>query len=134
MNFPPKSICKRPNCNDPMNLIQRISSKNLQLIFDQFFSASVQTHISPLLQWPNEPDPDCILEETSINFWAIFYRLSWNTHFIKIELTLHKKWAFPLRISSVNPQFPTDLVTFAEEILNAKTWERNVDVLFAWIG
>ena len=37
--------------------------------------------------------------------------------------TLHKKSSFPLRISSVNvtkPQFPADLVTFTEEILNGK--------------
>ena len=38
-------------------------------------------------------------------------------------LTLHKKPSFPLRISSVNmtnSQFPADLVTFIEEILNGK--------------
>ena len=37
--------------------------------------------------------------------------------------TLHKKWSFPLRISSVNvtnQQFPADLVTFSEEMLNGK--------------
>ena len=38
-----------------------------------------------------------------------------------LTVTLHKKWSFPLRISSVNAtksaaQFPTDLVTFTEEI------------------
>ena len=35
--------------------------------------------------------------------------------------TLHKKWSFPLRSSSImwpNPQFLVDLVTFTEEILN----------------
>ena len=37
--------------------------------------------------------------------------------FWKVD-SLHKNWSFPLRIS--NPQFPTDLVTFAEEILNGK--------------
>ena len=38
-------------------------------------------------------------------------------------IELHKKWSFPLRISSVNgtnPQFPADLVTSTEEILNGK--------------
>ena len=38
-------------------------------------------------------------------------------------LTLHKKWSFPLRISSANiliPQETGDLVTFTEEILNRK--------------
>ena len=37
--------------------------------------------------------------------------------------TLHKQWSFPLRISLVNVttlQFPVDLVTFTEEILNEK--------------
>ena len=39
--------------------------------------------------------------------------------------TLHKKWSFPLRIFSINvtksnPQFPTDLVKFTEEIFNGK--------------
>ena len=34
------------------------------------------------------------------------------------HLTRHKKWKFPLRISSVTkPQFHVDLVTFTEEIL-----------------
>ena len=32
---------------------------------------------------------------------------------------LHKKWKFSLRISSVN-EFPADLVTFTDEILNWK--------------
>ena len=39
------------------------------------------------------------------------------------DLTLHKKWSFPLRISLVmwpNPEFPADLVTFTEEILSGK--------------
>ena len=35
-----------------------------------------------------------------------------------METTLHKKWSFPLRISSVN----ADLVTFTEEILNGKLY------------
>ena len=34
------------------------------------------------------------------------------------HLTLHKKWSFPLSISSV--KFPADLVTFTEEILNGQ--------------
>ena len=37
--------------------------------------------------------------------------------------TLHKKWSFPVEISSVNvtnPQETADLVTFTEEILNGK--------------
>ena len=48
-----------------------------------------------------------------------------------VKVSLHKKWSFPLRISSVNvtkssvscgfgPQFPKDLVTYTEEILNGK--------------
>ena len=36
-------------------------------------------------------------------------------------LTLHKKWSFPLRISSVIViKFPADMVTFTEETLNGK--------------
>ena len=40
-----------------------------------------------------------------------------------LKMTLHKKWSFPFRISSVNvnnPQETADLVTFTEEILNGK--------------
>ena len=39
------------------------------------------------------------------------------------QVSLQKKWSFPLRFSSVNvtkPQFPAYLVTFTEEILNGK--------------
>ena len=41
-----------------------------------------------------------------------------------IQLTLHTKWSFPLRMSSVNvtkSQETADLVTFTEEILTSKT-------------
>ena len=45
-------------------------------------------------------------------------------HFKVIALrwrnSLHKKWSFTLRISLVNPQFPADLFTLTEEILNGK--------------
>ena len=40
------------------------------------------------------------------------------------NLTLHKKWSFPLRIFSVSVtklQFPEDMVTLTEEILHEKT-------------
>ena len=37
------------------------------------------------------------------------------------RLPLHKKWSFPLRISSVNVE-TADLVTFTEEILNGKLY------------
>ena len=36
------------------------------------------------------------------------------------KLSLHIKWSFPLRISSVNVIKSADLVTFTEEILNGK--------------
>ena len=42
---------------------------------------------------------------------------------LAILLTMHKKWSFLLRISSVNVAKSvetTDLVTFIEEILNGK--------------
>ena len=40
---------------------------------------------------------------------------------INTEATLHKKWSFPLRISSVNvTKSAGNLVTFTEEILNGK--------------
>ena len=35
------------------------------------------------------------------------------------DTTLHKKWKFPLRVSSGNEK-TVDLVTFTEEILNGK--------------
>ena len=39
-----------------------------------------------------------------------------------LHFTLHQKWFFPFRISSVNvtTQFPANLVTFTVEILNGK--------------
>ena len=46
-----------------------------------------------------------------------------NTKNIRRLNALHKKWSFPLRISSVNlnkPQFVADLVIFTEEINNGK--------------
>ena len=42
---------------------------------------------------------------------------------VMTQNTLHKKWSFLSRISSVNvtnPQFPVDLVIFTGEILNGK--------------
>ena len=39
-----------------------------------------------------------------------------------VNISLHKKWSFPLRISSVNmaKSASSDLVTFTEEIFNGK--------------
>ena len=51
------------------------------------------------------------------------FHKTWFTCVKEIKLTVHKKWSFPLRISSVNwpnPQFPADLVIFTEEIPNRK--------------
>ena len=48
---------------------------------------------------------------------------NWVSTTLKSTLPLYKEWSFPLRISSVNvskAQFPADLVTFIEEILNGK--------------
>ena len=46
-------------------------------------------------------------------------------------LTLHKKWSFPLRISSVHE----DLVTFTKEILNGKLhFVCSVSLLFVFLG
>ena len=61
-----------------------------------------------------------------------------------IYATLHKKWSFPLRISSEN--VTADLVTFTEEILNRKLyllcserlvvtiWERKIIKIIFCIG
>ena len=60
------------------------------------------------------------------NVWLLFLVLArqimklsvlHNTHGC---MALHKKWSFPLRISSVNETKTADLVTFTEEILNGK--------------
>ena len=64
-------------------------------------------------------------------FFPVLHRNQWKvgTKWINKtdppkEVSLHKKWSFPLRISSVkmwpNPQFHVDLVTFTEEIFNGK--------------
>ena len=67
------------------------------------------------------------------NLFTTFSRWrKWNTEcsywylrlLFRSKILLNTKWNFPLRISSVkvikNPQFPADLVTFTEEILNGK--------------
>ena len=54
-------------------------------------------------------------------FWTSFQTPPYQIWYCCI--TLHKKWSFPLRISSVNvtnPQETTDLVTFTKEILSEK--------------
>ena len=51
----------------------------------------------------------------------MFLYLKWTIDFL--EITLHIKLSFPLRISSVNmfnPQFPADLIAFTKEILTGK--------------
>ena len=56
-------------------------------------------------------------ERLTISLWKCEYCLIWAL------FALHKKWSFPLRISSVNvpsTQFPADLVTFTEEMFNGK--------------
>ena len=66
------------------------------------------------------------------SLWVFGEKLFWSckTSFGRIFLSLkyffwlivhkhHKKWSFPLRISSVNT---ADLVTFTEEILNGKLY------------
>ena len=61
------------------------------------------------------------------NFKSIMW-IVWNnretyilTNFM--QLTLHKKWSFRLRISSVNVTInPADSVTFTEEIFNGKLY------------
>ena len=57
-------------------------------------------------------------KESNHNRVCVFLKKS-----MKDLSSLHKKWSFPLRTSSVNwpsPQFPVDLVIFNEEILNGK--------------
>ena len=39
-----------------------------------------------------------------------------------LTISLHKKWTFPLRISSVNANKFADLVTFTEEIVNGRLY------------
>ena len=57
-------------------------------------------------------------------FSSNFLSKNRNIQYVKYACnnrTLHKKWSFPLRSSSImwpNPQFLVDLVTFTEEILN----------------
>ena len=68
---------------------------------------------------PNIPDNSelCLKLNCAISFE------NWVSATLKSTFPLHKKWSFPLRIYSVNvskPQFPADLVTFTEEILNGK--------------
>ena len=70
-----------------------------------------------------------------IGYYAVNYADLLISPNLKKTLTLHKKWSFPLRISSVNvtksAQKTADLVTFTGEILNGKlhflcsvTWTR----------
>ena len=61
----------------------------------------------------------CSMPVSAYACFKIFLR----NHLKLVMLTLHRKWSFSLRISSVNmtkSEFPADLVTFTEEILNGK--------------
>ena len=60
-------------------------------------------------------DSGCVLKTSNLYFILAF-------DFSKFQKTTqHKKWSFPLRISSVNvTKSAADLVTFTEETLNGK--------------
>ena len=62
--------------------------------------------------------------------WRNKYRLVKLKTFTSVLLSLHKKWSFPLRISSVFPQISADLVQLAtEEIFNEKLYFLCIDFL-----
>ena len=62
--------------------------------------------------------------------WRNKYGLVKLKTFTSVLLSLHKKWSFPLRISSVFPQISADLVKLAtEEIFNEKLYFLCIDFL-----
>ena len=68
--------------------------------------------------------PENLLQFNFLQYWDIHLGTRQGSMidlFAKI-LTLHKKWSFPLKTSSVrpNPQKIADLVTFTEETLHGK--------------
>ena len=63
-----------------------------------------------LLLFPNKV---CPVSWKELSFFTSISHCNWLK-------TLHKKWSFPLKISSVNVNVNPDLVTFTEEIFNGK--------------
>ena len=57
------------------------------------------------------------------HLFLCLYVFGFSYQYSIFDLTAHKKWSFPLRITPVmwpNPHFPADLVTFTGGILNGK--------------
>ena len=68
--------------------------------------------------------------------WIYSYRFNALGVNSPTRVALHRKWSFPLMISSVNViklQFHVDLVTFTEEILNTKP-HYLCSVLVSWLN
>ena len=60
-----------------------------------------------------------IIKKQRVLYWLLAGY--WRKNYIGFLIfTLHKKWSFPLRISSVNAQFLANLVTFTKDILYGK--------------
>ena len=62
-----------------------------------------------------------IMNSLVLQSWIISTFLKVLPNLFKVKQSLHKKWSFPLKSSSVNvtkSPFTADLVTFTEEIFN----------------
>ena len=90
-----------------------ITALKVKLSIKDFFSKCNQIHNCRFahIYWRNR------YWKTSFFVEFVFFKLCKHR-----MVALHKKWSFPLRISSVNvtKSATTDLVTFTEEILNGK--------------
>ena len=62
----------------------------------------------------------CRKLRTNLVYYCSVFIVAFKYLFTVLLFTLHKKWSFPLRISSVNVTKFTDLVTFTEETFNGK--------------
>ena len=66
------------------------------------------------------------------DFSSLFMWLSPEEKKMEPNQSLHKKWNFPLKISSVNVQETADLITFTEELLNGKLHFLCSELLLIW--
>ena len=64
-----------------------------------------------------------VMNSLVLQSWIISTFLKVLPNLFKVKQSLHKKWSFPLKSSSVNvtkSPFTADLVTFTEDIFNGK--------------
>ena len=104
----------------PSCAVFEISTNLWITVWWHFEHSSFWNSLSALLAFLQLEYPDFRNE----SFTLTLFRIPWLLAFLQIvqNISLHKKWSFRLRISSVNvTKYAADLVTFAET-LNGKLY------------